>query len=72
MSDSYKTPDGQYTKSVRRYLREWNAIKKPLEKALDLQSIGFDPSFSMCPKGGGPAVEIPLWLARRILAASRL
>lgn len=71
MSELYRTPDGKTTTSVKRYLKEWNALKKPLEKALDLESIGFDPGFLMRPKGGGNSVEIPTWMAKRIVALVR-
>ena len=71
MGQTYKTPDGEITTSVKRYLREWNALKKPLEKALDLKSIGFDPGFSMRQKGSRNSVEIPTWLAKRIVALVR-
>lgn len=67
MTNDYRLPDGKTTKSTKVYLREWNKLKKPLEKALSLETIGFDPGFIMYPKGGGRSVEIPTWLARRIV-----
>lgn len=71
MNEVYRTPDGVTTTNVKRYLKEWNVLKKSLEKALDLESIGFDPGFLMRPKGGGPSVEIPTWMAKRIVALVR-
>lgn len=71
MSDRYTTPDGQRTASVGRYLKEWNAIKEPLESVLGLESIGFDPGFLMRAKDQpySAPVDIPVWLAKRIVAA---
>jgi hypothetical protein len=67
----YRTPDGKMTSSVKRYVSEWNAIKEPLEAALDLRTIGFDPGFLMTANGEQycSSVDIPVWLAKRIVAA---
>ena len=71
MSDMLKLPDGTYTKSMRLYLREWRALKKPIEDSLGMTTIGFDPGLLMAAKGKGGSVEMPLWFARRLSAAMK-
>ncbi len=66
---SYKLPDGKVTVSFKRYLKEWGSISSELENMLDLELIGFDPCFQFRPRNKfGGSVEIPTWLAKRIVA----
>lgn len=67
MKEQHRLPNGKITKSMKVYLREWNKLKKLLEKELQLKTIGFDPGFIVYPEGGGRSVEIPTWLAIRIV-----
>jgi hypothetical protein len=67
MTTYYTTPEGKQTKSVKVYLKEWDALKKPIEKAFDMEAIGFDPSLTMKHRNGGRAVEIPVWFAQKLV-----
>lgn len=64
----YKLPDGRVTASLRRYLREWHMLSRPIEKALALHTIGFDPGLTM-RNSGREIVEMPLWFAQRLAEA---
>lgn len=66
MSEYRSTPDGKTTKSTARYLKEWRNLKTPIESALDLVCIGFDPGLLMQPKGGGTPIDMPIWFAKRL------
>ena len=72
MSEIMTLPDGTCTKSRRRYLRDWMAFKKPIENALDMQIIGFDPGLLMCAKGKGGSIDMPIWFARRLSEALKV
>lgn len=67
MTTYYTTPSGKQTKSVKAYLKEWNALKNPIEKAFDMETIGFDPSITMKHKNGGRAIEMPVWFAQKLI-----
>lgn len=58
---------GLKTRNTRKYLDDWQGIAKKLSKRLDLATVGFDPGFLMRDNGGRGTVDIPLWLAKRIL-----
>jgi hypothetical protein len=64
---TYRKPDGTFTGSAKKYCDAWNALKKPLEDRLGLFSIGFDPGFLMADKESNAPVDIPVWLAKRIV-----
>lgn len=60
----------EYT-SHKLYVEEWYSIIKPLEKKLGVRTIGFDPGILVCDKTGeGRSIDIPVWLAIRIIHAS--
>lgn len=67
MTNYYTTPDEKSTTSIKRYLKEWDALKEPLEREFDLVCIGFDPGLLMRPKLGGKAIDIPVWFAKRLV-----
>lgn len=67
MTNYYTTPDGRSTTSIKRYLKEWNALKEPLERELDLVCIGFNPGLLMRPKLGGQSIDISVWFAKRLV-----
>ena len=63
-----KLPSGKFTESLDEYIEEWSRIRLILEDKLDLVTIGYDPGFFMKSKDGtGNPVEIPTWLAIRII-----
>lgn len=68
MANSYTMPNAKLTKSVKKYIKAWEALIKPIEKEFEMQTIGFDPSISMKHKNGGRAVEIPVWFAEKLVA----
>lgn len=63
--------NGLMTRNTRKYLDDWQGIAKKLSKRLDLTTIGFDPGFLMRDNNGRGTVDIPLWLAKRILEPKR-
>ena len=63
---TYRTPDGKYTTSSRRYIKEWRSITRPIEKGLGLKTIGFDPGLLMSNHDGQGAIDMPLWFAKRL------
>ncbi len=61
----YHLPNGRYTTSQRRYIREWNALTKPFAKTFGLRIIGFDPGVLMTTdEGGYCSVQVPLKVLR--------
>ncbi len=68
--EMHRLPDGGYTKSERRYVREWRKVAAPICKALDVQLTGFDPCFSFRPKDGKQSFQVPAWVAVQL--ASKL
>lgn len=62
----YRTPDGQYTTSVDKYLRHWRKIQRALEKKLGVRVYAFDPDFDVVSEDGKGLGRIPMWLARKI------
>lgn len=67
MTTYYTLPDRKQTKSIKTYLKEWDALKKPIEKAFDMKSIGFDPGLLMCHRNGGNPIDIPVWFAQKLV-----
>jgi hypothetical protein len=65
----YRLPDGSETYDPERFEREWTALYEPLEVALGVRIIGFDPGLLMADAGkpNAPAFTIPLWFARRVV-----
>ncbi len=62
---SYRLPDGRYTLSVARYIREWNKLTKPFAKTFGLRIIGFDPGVLMTTdEGGYSSMQVPLSVLR--------
>lgn len=62
----YCTPDGKHTTSSRRYIKEWRAITRPIEKELGLKTIGFDPDVLMSNRDGRGVIDMPIWFAKRL------
>lgn len=67
----YRLPNDTHTTSVNKYIKEWRAIGDDLAKILDVKVLSFDPGFRVLSNDGGPAVEIPTWLAIKIIKAKR-
>lgn len=67
MATYYTTPDSKQTTSIKKYLTEWDRLKKPIEKAFDMQTVGFDPTLTMKHKNGGKSIEIPVWFAQKLV-----
>jgi hypothetical protein len=68
----WRLPSGKDTHSQRRYIREWRAVTKEIERILNVNVYAFDPDIAFCrnmPDGrSSPRGEcIPLWLAQRII-----
>lgn len=62
---SYRLPNGRYTLSVTRYLREWRALTRPFAKTFGLRIIGFDPGVLMTTgEGGYCSMSVPLSVLR--------
>jgi hypothetical protein len=64
----YRLPNGKVTRSATLYVREWRRMSRALGQLLDVETIAFDPDFLVKPKGGQRAHDIPMWLARKIIA----
>lgn len=67
MPKSYRLPDRTSTSDVEVFTREWENIYKPLEEALGVRCIAFDPGIRLAR--GNESVAIPLWLAHEINSA---
>jgi hypothetical protein len=73
MSDIYRRPCGDHTRSVRLYVREWRAIGRALEKLLDARVYGFDPGFALLPRlDDRHTISISMWAAVGILTANNI
>ena len=66
MSQQFRLPSGDYTKSVNRYLREWNDLTGAIEKKLGVKVYAFDPDVGVSMPDGSYVCSLPLWLAKRI------
>jgi hypothetical protein len=65
----WNLPDGKSTADVSEYADAWVNLYKPLEDALNLKVIGFDPLVMF--QGAnfeGPLVQMPVWMVQRIRA----
>lgn len=65
----YQTPNGEYVSNVDDYIASWDEIRVPLERVLGLRTIRYNPGFLMQDTlAESRIVDVPVWLARRILA----
>ena len=72
MAEAFRMPDGKTTCSVDRYIKAWNALTAPAVEQLGLLVIGFDPHVSFhCKRNPQAAVQMPVWLLKRINDALR-
>lgn len=65
--DTYRKASGEYTEDSQVYLDSWYEIINPLEEKLNISVFGFDPGFLARDNETEATVDIPLWLAKRIL-----
>ncbi len=64
LKETHRLPNGKWTTSLKVYLREWNKLKRKVEKKLNVKVYGFDPDFGVYSKTEPRQVaHIPLWLA---------
>jgi hypothetical protein len=66
-----RMPNGKEAKTAREYIKAWAELYEPLEQALELAIMGYDPGLLMREANGHATVSIPTWLARRMVAALR-
>jgi len=67
-----RLPDGKTTQSLAIYLKKWKAIYQPIEEAYGLRLIGFDPGLLFADADHPQsAIDIPLWLAKRMVEVAR-
>jgi len=65
-----RCPSGKTTTSVRRYLKEWRAVIRPLEKRMGMKALAFDPDVQLAiieDKKIYGAFGFPLWIIEKIL-----
>lgn len=63
-------PSGKATLSVRRYLKEWYAVIRPLEKRMNMKVLAFDPDIQLAiikDKKIYNSFGFPIWLVEKIL-----
>lgn len=72
-----RLPSGDDCYDVETYLRAWYSVIIPLEEALGLQVIGFDPGLLCTDSLPGPdrgrgrsQIDLPMWVVTRILERS--
>lgn len=64
---AYLLPDRTPTRSVARYVREWNRLSKPVAKALACRVVAVDPGILLSPLEGGVPITLSVGMARRIV-----
>ena len=64
----YRFPGGNITTSVARYVRGWNALVKPVARALECDVIGFNPGIHLISKGASVGFQIAVSVTERIKA----
>lgn len=68
-------PNGKYTRSQQRYLREWRKLIKQAENLTGLRCYAFNPGVCLQEIEDkkalmyfGPSVCLPVWLIKRLWA----
>jgi hypothetical protein len=46
MREVFRLPNGKTTVSVRRYIRAWRDVARPIERLTNSKLFGFDPDLS--------------------------
>lgn len=69
--EHYALPDySTTTTDIDEYIAAWQAMAKPIEDAMGLHLIGYDPEFlfaEMNPQRPGiKTVSMPVWFAKRL------
>ena len=64
---TYQLPSGKTTRSIFRYLREWNGLAQPVDRALGCYIIATDPGLYLCVRGASMGFVLPVSVAQRIL-----
>lgn len=59
-------PSRKRTRSVTRYVREWRAFVRPIEKALGLSVTAWDPSVSFRSRSGDRTIQLPAWFVAKL------
>ena len=67
----YKLPSGDVTGSQEEYLLQWNTLADGVCDKLGTYVVGFDPGILLGRKDAPGTVDIPVWLAQRILEVER-
>ena len=47
MRETFRLPDGKITVSIRRYVKAWKDVAKPIEKLTNSKLWGFDPDLAL-------------------------
>lgn len=72
MKKYYVRPNNRTTQSFKFYMREWNALIKPLEKLTGLKVYGFNPDISLCKVIDkkivtNSSIKLPIWFVKILL-----
>lgn len=64
----YRTPDGKFTRSQKKYLDEWDKIIRAIESIPGFLVYAFDPDVAIRDEAGRNTFALPLWAAKAIIA----
>lgn len=64
----YRTPNGTFTRSLRKYIAEWRKITKTIESIPGFLVYAFDPDVAVRDETGRQTFDLPLWAAKAIIA----
>ena len=67
-AQQYRTPDGKFTRSWRKYITEWRKITKTIESIPGFVVFAFDPDVAVRDETGRQTFDLPLWAAKAIIA----
>ena len=67
----YRKCDGTMTANAKTMADSWYAVIRPIEQCYGLKIMGFDPGFLFRDGASGATVDIPKWLAERMLLVSQ-
>jgi hypothetical protein len=59
-------PGGGEAKTLTEYFAAWDALRRPLERGLGLETVGYDPGLLMRDPATGDRLELSVGMAMTI------